>query len=341
MRFIDRVSIRVESGAGGDGCASFRREAHVPKGGPDGGDGGRGGDVVIRTDHHLSTLIDFHYHRRYKAERGVHGQGSRKKGRAGEGVVLRVPPGTVVLDAATGEVLADLLTGEFTVAEGGAGGRGNARFATATRQSPDFAEPGRKGREREVVLELRLIADVGVVGLPNAGKSTLVSRVSAARPKIADYPFTTLTPNLGVVRLGDDGSFVIADVPGLVEGAHMGVGLGHRFLRHVERTTVLIHLVGLSPADGDALEAYRTVSRELAAYGGGLAGKIRLVALNKAELVQPEERRGLVERFRAETGGEPHLVSCASGEGLGGLIGAAASALAEARRQEADQRERA
>ncbi len=340
MRFIDRVSIRAESGAGGDGCASFRREAHVPKGGPDGGDGGRGGDVVIRTDPHLSTLIDFHYHRTYKAGRGVHGQGSRKKGRSGEGVVLRVPPGTVVLDAATGEVLADLLEGEFILAKGGAGGRGNACFATATRQTPDFAEPGRKGKEREVVLELRLIADVGIVGLPNAGKSTLVARVSAARPRIADYPFTTLTPNLGVVRVGDDASFVIADVPGLVEGAHLGVGLGDRFLRHVTRTTVLIHLVGLAPTDEDPLQAYRTVSRELAAYGEGLMGKTRLVALNKVELVGTPERLELVERFRAETGSEPHLISCATGEGVGGLIGDAASALAESRRQDARGREK-
>jgi GTPase len=333
MRFIDRVSIRVESGAGGDGCVSFRREAHVPLGGPDGGDGGRGGDVIIRTDPQLSTLIDFHYHRSYRAERGVHGQGSNKKGRRGESVVLRVPPGTMILDAVTGEVLADLLDGEFVAVKGGAGGRGNSQFTSPTRQTPDFAEPGRKGKERELTLELKLIADVGIVGMPNAGKSTFISRVSAARPKIADYPFTTLVPNLGVVRIGDDASFVVADVPGLIEGAHLGVGLGDRFLRHVERTTVLIHLVGLAPTDGDPIEAYRTVTHELTAYGGSLAGKPALVGLNKIELVDGDTLRGLAERFLAETGQKPFLVSCVTGEGVGALIGAAASMLAEARRQ--------
>ncbi len=332
MRFIDRVEIHVESGAGGNGCVSMRREKYVPRGGPDGGDGGRGGDVILRIDPHLSTLIDLHYKKEHRAGRGADGQGANKKGRSGEDVVVRLPPGTVVLDAATGEVLADLLDGEWVAAAGGMGGRGNARFATATRQAPDFAEPGRKGKERGLVLELKLIADVGIVGIPNAGKSTLISRVSAARPKIADYPFTTLVPNLGVVRVGEGDSFVMADVPGLTEGAHRGVGLGHRFLRHIERTTVLVHLVGLAPTDGDPLEAYRTVQGELSAYDPAVAAKPTLVALNKVELVDPDHLREVSRAFLAETGREPFLISGVTGEGVGALVGELASLLVRARR---------
>lgn len=241
-------------------------------------------------------------------------------GKDGEAVVLRVPPGTQILDAETGELLADLTEGEFVPVRGGRGGRGNANFATPTRRAPRISEEGRAGQARDLVLELKLIADVGIVGLPNAGKSTLISRISAARPKIADYPFTTLTPSLGVVRVDDEKSFVVADVPGLVEGAHQGVGLGHQFLRHVERTSVILHLVGLAPGDGEPAQAYRTIRRELEQYAGDLAGKESIVALNKIDLMGPEERKKIEESFQKDTGIKPLAVSAASGEGLNILV---------------------
>ena len=321
MRFIDRVKIIVESGAGGDGCVSFRREKFVPRGGPDGGDGGRGGNVFIRTDSHLSTLIDYRYKREYRAGAGAHGRGSKMTGKDGEPVILRVPPGTQVMDAETGELLADLTDGEFIPAKGGRGGRGNSNFATPTRRAPRISEEGRYGQIRDLVLELKLIADVGIVGLPNAGKSTLISRISAARPKVADYPFTTLVPSLGVVRVGDDKSFVVADVPGLVEGAHQGVGLGHQFLRHVERTSVILHLVGLAPGDGDPVQAYDTIRQELQKYADDLARKDTIVALSKIDLVSPEERDVVLEKFQQGTGVTPLLISAAAGEGLTPLVG--------------------
>lgn len=321
MRFIDRVKIFVESGAGGDGCVSFRREKFVPRGGPDGGDGGRGGDVFIRTDPQLSTLIDYRYKREYRAGTGAHGRGSKMTGKDGDPVVLRVPPGTQIMDASTGELLADLTEGEFIPAKGGRGGRGNSNFATPTRQAPRISEEGRYGQTRDLVLELKLIADVGIVGLPNAGKSTLISRISAARPKVADYPFTTLVPNLGVVRVDDDRSFVVADVPGLVEGAHQGVGLGHQFLRHVERTSVILHLVGLAPGDGDPVEAYRTIRQELGQYADDLARKDSIVALSKTDVVSPEEGESILAKFQEDTGIVPMLISAAVGEGLTPLVG--------------------
>lgn len=321
MRFIDRVKIFVESGAGGDGCVSFRREKFVPRGGPDGGDGGRGGDVFIRTDPHLTTLIDYRYKREYRAGAGAHGRGSKMTGKDGAPVVLRVPLGTQVMDAETGELLADLTEGEYVPAKGGRGGRGNCNFATPTRQAPRISEEGRYGQARDLVLELKLIADVGIVGLPNAGKSTLISRISAARPKVADYPFTTLVPSLGVVRVGDDKSFVVADVPGLVEGAHQGVGLGHQFLRHVERTSVILHLVGLAPGDGDPVQAYDTIRQELRKYADELARKDTIVALSKIDLVSPEERDIVLKEFQEGTGVTPMLISAAAGEGLTPLVG--------------------
>jgi GTP-binding protein len=321
MRFIDRVKIRIESGAGGNGCVSFRREKHVPRGGPDGGDGGRGGDIIIQTDTSLSTLIDYRYKREYKASAGRPGEGSKMSGRVADPVILKVPPGTVIFDAQSSEILADLTEGEVTVATGGGGGNGNARFATASRQAPRIAGEGRAGEEKELILELKLIADAGIVGLPNSGKSTLISRISAARPKIADYPFTTLVPNLGVVRMGEFSSFVVADVPGLVEGAHKGTGLGHQFLRHVERTSVLLHLVGLAPTDEDPVEAYRTVRDELKAYAQGLAQKESIVALNKSDLVSDEERTSILKKFRDELGFEPYIISAATGEGLNEVVG--------------------
>ena len=321
MRFIDRVKIHVESGAGGDGCVSFRREKFVPRGGPDGGDGGRGGDVFIRTDSHLSTLIDYRYKREYRAGDGVNGRGSKMTGKDGDPVILRVPPGTQVMDAQTGELLADLTEGEFIPARGGKGGKGNSNFATPTRRAPRISEDGRSGQAKELVLELKLIADVGIVGLPNAGKSTLISRISAARPKVADYPFTTLVPSLGVVRVDDDQSFVVADVPGLIEGAHEGVGLGHQFLRHVERTSVILHLVGLGPGDGDPVQAYRIIRQELGQYAEDLADKDSIVALSKIDLISPEEREDILQKFQKDTGIKPMLISAAVGEGITPLVG--------------------
>lgn len=334
MRFIDRVKVLVESGAGGNGCVSFRREKFVPRGGPDGGDGGRGGDIFIRTDPHLSTLIDYRYKREYRAGSGVQGSGSKKTGKDGEPVVLRVPRGTQVLDAGTGEILIDLTDGEFVAARGGRGGRGNSNFATPTRRAPRISEPGRPGLSRELVLELKLIADVGIVGMPNAGKSTLISRISAARPKVAEYPFTTLVPNLGVVRVGEDHSFVVADVPGLVEGAHEGVGLGHQFLRHVERTSVILQLVGLAPGDGDPVEAWRTVRQELERYAADLAEKKTLVALNKVDLLTEDEREELAARFKSETGIAPLLISAAASQGLDPLVGKLLDMVEKARESE-------
>lgn len=321
MRFVDRVKIFVQSGAGGDGCVSFRREKFVPRGGPDGGDGGRGGDVILRVDPSLSTLIDFRYKREYTARHGYHGQGARKTGRDAEPVALRVPPGTQVFDSDSGEMLADLKDGEFVVARGGRGGRGNAQFATSTRQTPRFAQPGEEGVSRNLILELKLIADAGIVGLPNAGKSTLISRISAARPKVAEYPFTTLVPNLGVVRMEDHRSFVVADVPGLIEGASRGVGLGHQFLRHVERTSVILHLVGLGPADGDPVDAYRTVRKEMEAYAAEISAKPFIVALNKADLLPEEEREAVLRDFTERAGVDALLVSAVAGMGIMPLLG--------------------
>ena len=336
MRFIDRVKIFVESGAGGDGCVSFRREKFVPRGGPDGGDGGRGGDVFIRTDPQLSTLIDYRYKREYRAGTGAHGRGSKMTGKDGAPVVLRVPPGTQIVDASTEELLADLTEGEYIPAKGGRGGRGNSNFATPTRQAPRISEEGRYGQARDLVLELKLIADVGIVGLPNAGKSTLISRISAARPKVADYPFTTLVPNLGVVRVDDERSFVVADVPGLVEGAHQGVGLGHQFLRHVERTSVILHLVGLAPGDGDPVEAYRTIRQELGQYADDLARKDSIVALSKTDVVSPEERESILAKFQEDTGIVPMLISAAVGEGLTPLVGKLSTMISKLKEKDDD-----
>jgi len=283
--FVDRAVIEVIGGTGGSGADAFRRESGVPRGGPSGGDGGRGGDVVLTADPQLSTLLDYSYRRHYKAERGMHGEGSNRTGRSGENLVLHVPPGTVAYDADTGELLGELLGGEerVVVAKGGRGGRGNARFKSATNQAPRRWEPGEEGEERRVRLELKLIADVGLVGQPNAGKSTLLATVTAARPKVADYPFTTLEPNLGVARLSDHRSFVIADIPGIIEGAHEGKGLGHRFLRHVERTRVLLLMI---PVDAlDAQIEYDRLRAELEAYSPDLAATPFVVALSKLDLL--------------------------------------------------------
>ncbi|HET8540264.1 MAG TPA: GTPase ObgE [Anaeromyxobacter sp.] len=333
MKFVDEVRIHVKAGDGGDGAVAWRREKFIPRGGPAGGDGGKGGDVVLVVDPQLSTLLDYRYVREHRARSGGNGMGSDMNGADGDDLVLRVPPGTVVKDVATGERIADLGSpGErFVVAKGGRGGLGNMNFATSTNQAPRYAEDGTPGEERDLVLELKLLADVGIVGYPNAGKSTLISRISRARPKIADYPFTTLVPNLGVVSWRGERSFVVADIPGLIEGAHEGAGLGHQFLRHVERCRVLIHLVDGAPPEPDRspradLEA---IGRELALYSPELAKKPQIVAVTKVDV--PEARAAgeklarLLGRRRKPV--KVHLVSAVTGEGVPQLLDAVARVL--------------
>jgi GTP-binding protein len=283
--FIDRVVVRVEAGTGGSGCTSFRREHRVPMGGPDGGDGGRGGDVLVRGNHNLTTLLDYTYRDRWAADRGEHGMGSNKTGRSGADVVLPVPPGTIVRDTATGEVLAEIIEHdqEAVVARGGRGGKGNAFFATSTHQAPREWQPGEEGEARTLELELKLIADVGLVGEPNAGKSTLLSVISAAQPKIADYPFTTLSPNLGVAQLTDHRTFVVADIPGIIEGAHQGRGLGLTFLRHIERTRLLAFMIPIDDMDWQA--TYERLRHEVGEYSAELAEKPHCVVFTKMDLL--------------------------------------------------------
>ncbi|MDH7570279.1 MAG: GTPase ObgE [Armatimonadota bacterium] len=337
--FIDEAEIRVKAGRGGNGIVAFRREKYVPQGGPSGGNGGRGGDVVLEVDTHLNTLLDYQHRSLFQAENGAHGGPNTRQGKEGASVVLKVPPGTMVLDAESGEVLADL-TGapghqRFVVARGGRGGRGNAAFATARNQAPRFAEHGEPGEERHLRLQLKLLADVGLVGYPNVGKSTLIARVSAARPKIADYPFTTLVPHLGVVRLDNWQSLVMADIPGLIEGAHAGAGLGHQFLRHIERTRVLIHLIDVSGTTGrDPVQDYHAINGELAAYSQRLAELPQLVALNKVDLPGAREIAANVQQALAADGREVFLISAVTGEGVPQLLSAAAAALARTRATE-------
>jgi GTP-binding protein len=328
VKFVDEVHIKVKAGDGGDGAVAWRREKFIPRGGPAGGDGGDGGDVVLVVDPQLATLLDYRYVREHRARSGGHGMGSDMNGQNGPPLELRVPPGTVVKDAATGEVLADLgaAGARFVAAKAGKGGLGNMNFATSTNQAPKFAEKGTKGEERDLVLELKLLADVGIVGFPNAGKSTLISRISRARPKIADYPFTTLVPNLGVVGWRER-SFVVADIPGLIEGAHEGAGLGDRFLRHVERCRVLVHLVDGAPPDegrtprGDV----DAIDRELALYSPELARKPQIVVVNKVDV--PEARAaarklGAALKRRKKGPREVLAISAVTGEGLDELLDA-------------------
>jgi len=321
--FVDEIDVFVKGGDGGAGCISFRREKFVPRGGPDGGDGGDGGSILLEADPAITTLLDFHYQRHYTAERGQHGKGANKHGASGEDTVLRVPLGTVVSDRDTGERLGDLTqpSERVLVARGARGGRGNARFVSSTNRAPRRADLGRPGEERWTHLELKLLADVGVVGFPNAGKSTLVSRLSAAKPKIADYPFTTLQPTLGIVRVDDQRSFVIADLPGLIEGAAEGKGLGHRFLRHTERTRVLVHMIDLDPSGGrDPVEDWRVIQGELAAYSSDLAARPQIVVGSKAELPDTEDRRRALEAFCLREGLPFHAISSVTGTGLAGLV---------------------
>lgn len=326
--FRDEARFTVRAGKGGDGRVSFRREKYIPKGGPDGGDGGRGGSVIFVADPGLATLLDFRYRQHLKAGRGRHGEGSNRHGRDGEDVVVPVPVGTLLRDGATADLIADLTeAGQRAVAaRGGRGGRGNARFATSTHRVPREAERGGAGEERWVEVELRLIADVGLVGVPNAGKSTLLSRVSAARPKIAAYPFTTTHPVLGVVRVPDGRSFVMADIPGLIAGAHAGAGLGHEFLRHISRTRVLIHVLDLSP-ERDPLADLATVNEELRRYDPDLLARPVLVALNKIDLPEARRRVPEVRANVAALGLEAWAISGATGEGVPELLRAAADAL--------------
>ena len=342
MKFVDEAQIAVRGGHGGAGCVSFRREKYRPKGGPDGGNGGEGGNVVFRVDTGLSTLLDFKFQRRVEAENGEPGRGKDQHGKGGEDRIVYVPLGTVVRDLETGEVIADLDTpdAQSVVAQGGRGGRGNATYATSTNQAPRRSQPGIPGEARDLRLELQLMADVGLVGFPNVGKSTLIARVSAARPRIADYPFTTLAPNLGVVRWGDDRSFVLADIPGLIEGAHSGQGLGLRFLRHVSRTTLLIHLLDAGGLSGrDPLGDFDVINRELEHFDPSLATKPQIVAANKIDLLDsPARIEELVRRFD-ERGIRLWPLSAATGEGLKDLINEAGSRLDRLRRQDAPFRE--
>jgi GTP-binding protein len=318
--FFDEVKIYVRSGDGGDGCVAFRREKYVPFGGPSGGNGGAGGDVYLVVDRNLNTLVHFKKRIHFKAERGARGSGKNQQGKGGEDRLVPVPPGTMVYDADTGELLADLVEdGKKTrVARGGRGGRGNATFATPTNQAPRVAEHGEPAEERWLRLELKLIADVGVIGMPNAGKSTLLSVVSAARPKIAAYPFTTLQPNLGVVSVDEYQTFVLADVPGLIEGASEGAGLGHQFLRHVERTRLLIHL--LDGAALDPLQDYETINQELGQFSARLAAKPQIVVLNKMDLPDAQAWWPLVEEAMQARGVEAHAISAVSREGVRTLM---------------------
>ncbi len=320
--FYDKAKIFVKGGDGGNGCVAMRREKYVPEGGPWGGDGGRGGDVILRADEGLRTLVDFRYKRHYKGERGRHGEGKNRHGASGKDLVIRVPTGTVIKDAGTGELIADLVRDgqEVVVAGGGRGGRGNARFATAFNKAPRIAENGELGEERRLSLELKLLADVGLVGFPNAGKSTLISHVSAAKPKIANYPFTTISPNLGVVRVGDGRSFVMADIPGLIEGAHTGAGLGHEFLRHVERTRLMVHVLDAAGSEGrDPVEDFKVTNRELSLYNPVIGRRTQVIAANKMDLSGAAEN---LARIREAYGEDYEIfpISAITGSGLDTLV---------------------
>jgi GTP-binding protein len=330
--FIDRAKIHVRGGDGGNGVTAFRREKFVPRGGPSGGDGGRGGSVYLESTESLNTLLHFRYNPEHTAGRGRHGEGSNRHGADADDIVLKVPVGAVVTDELSGEVVHDFTRpGEkVLLAAGGRGGRGNAQFATPTNRAPRYHEEGRPGKERWLTIELKLIADVGLVGLPNAGKSTLISRISAARPKIADYPFTTLEPHLGVVDLGEYKTLVVADIPGLIEGAHAGVGLGDRFLRHIERTKLLLHLVDVSGQSEDPVQDYQVVTRELALYSPAVAAKPKLVVATKLDALDDPARLQILQAFCETEGLEFRSISAAAGQGLKELLYAVQRRLADA-----------
>lgn len=329
--FVDEAEIEVVAGDGGDGAVSLRHEKHVPRGGPDGGDGARGGDVVAIANSHLRTLIDVTYKKRYRAGNGGRGGGNKRRGKDGADVSIGLPLGTIIRDASGGTPVADLTyDGQCVVlARGGQGGRGNASFATPTRRTPRFAEKGEPGERRRLRLELKLLADIGLLGLPNVGKSSLIARISAARPKIADYPFTTLVPNLGVVRLEEGSSFVVADIPGLVEGAHRGSGRGHSFLRHVERTRLFVHVLDASEPDRDPVDDFEMLNQELGLYSEELASRPQLVALNKIDLLPKAEKLAATEETLRSRGYEVFRISALTGEGVKPLVGRSAQMLEE------------
>jgi len=321
VKFFDETFITVQSGDGGRGCVSFRREKFIPRGGPDGGDGGKGGDVILKSTSQRRTLYPFRFKREFKAKNGGHGQGRRKTGKKGEDLIIEIPPGTLIKDAETNDLLKDFTQpGDvFIIAKGGRGGQGNHRFKTSTHRAPRFAQPGEPGQFLKLKLELKLIADVGLIGLPNAGKSTLISAISSATPKVADYPFTTLTPNLGVVQTGWGKPFVVADIPGLIEGAHNGAGLGIRFLRHIERTHILVHLIDTSAIDiQNPLAGYETINAELAGYSPQLAEKPQILVLNKMDLPGANQTAKTLQAMLKDR--EILLISALTREGVEELI---------------------
>jgi GTP-binding protein len=343
--FIDEAKIRVKAGDGGNGCMAFRREKFIPRGGPSGGDGGRGGDIWMESSERHNTLVHFRFNPEYKAERGRHGEGDKKTGRDGEGIVLKVPVGTIVYDEDTGEMVHDFSHADerVVIARGGRGGRGNAQFATSTHQAPREHEDGRLGEERNFRLELKLLADVGLVGYPNVGKSTLISRISAARPKIADYPFTTLEPNLGVVLAGEKGkeeSFVVADIPGLIEGAHEGSGLGTQFLRHIERTRLLVHMVDVSDGSGrpDVIQDVDVIRGELASFGAALEKKPTLMVASKIDVANPEKLKKL-KQWSTRKKLKLFPISAVTGEGIEKLKYAMLAEVEKVRKALAEQAE--
>jgi GTP-binding protein len=331
LMFIDRAKISIKAGDGGDGMSSFRREKYAPKGGPNGGDGGRGGDIVFLADRNMNTLLDFRYKKKFKAQKGGDGEDTNKFGRHAEAVVVKVPVGTLVFDEETDELIADMVEDGQTaiVGRGGRGGRGNARFANSVNRAPTFAEHGEPGEERNLRMELKLLADVGLVGYPSVGKSSIIATVSAARPDIAAYHFTTLTPVLGIVKIDDQTNFVMADIPGLIEGAHEGKGLGHDFLRHIERTRLIVHVLDVSGMEGrDPMEDYRKINKELAAYNERLASRPQIIAANKMDLPDARSNYPAIEAALKAEGREVFPVSAATGEGLQPLVQRIAEMLA-------------
>jgi len=317
--FIDKAIILIKAGYGGNGIISFRREKYIPKGGPDGGNGGNGGNIIIRADKQLTTLMDFRYKHKYYAESGEHGMGANKTGKTGKDIILRVPAGTVIKDADSNELIADLVNDgdEIIIVKGGRGGKGNAEFATSTDQAPRRATKGTMGEERTIQLELKLLADVGLVGFPNAGKSTLISRISAAKPKIADYPFTTLIPNLGIVRYSEEKSFVVADMPGLIEGAHKGKGLGIEFLRHIERTRVIVFMIECTSENPK--DQYKTLANELKSFNETMLKKPQIIAITKMDLADDAVKK-MLKKLSFRKGIPPIHISAVTGEGLKELV---------------------